>query len=93
MAVYVDEPIWRWRGRQWCHLTADTPAELHEMAARLGVLRQWFQSKPGRPWHDHYDLPEDMRAQAIACGARPLTTREMGHRQGELRESALSVRA
>ena len=23
MAVYVDEAIWRWAGRNWCHLLAD----------------------------------------------------------------------
>ena len=85
MAVYVDEPIWEWRGRRWCHLTADTPQELHEMAARLGLLRQWFQSKPERPWRDHYDIPEEVRAQALACGAKPLSTREMGERQARRR--------
>jgi Protein of unknown function (DUF4031) len=88
MAVYVDEPIWESRGRRWCHLTADTSPELHEFASRLGLLRQWFQSKSGRPWHDHYDLPEDVRLQAIACGAQSLTTREMGRRQAERRRAA-----
>jgi hypothetical protein len=86
VAVYVDEPIWEWRGRRWCHLTADTPEELHEMAARLGLLRQWFQSKPDRPWRDHYDIPEEVRAQAVACGAKPLSTREMGERQARGRD-------
>jgi hypothetical protein len=86
MATYVDEAIWEWRGRRWCHLTADSPEELHELAAQLGLVRQWFQSKPDRPWNDHYDLPEQIRAQAIACGAQPLSTREMARRQAKLRE-------
>jgi hypothetical protein len=85
MAVYVDEAIWLWRGRRWCHLTADSPEELHDFAAQLGLLRQWFQSKPNRPWSDHYDLPADVRVQAIACGAQPLTTRQMAHRLARLR--------
>ena len=85
VATYVDEAIWEWRGRRWCHLTADSEDELHALAAQLGLVRQWFQSKPGRPWSDHYDLPEEIRAQAIACGARPLTTREMARRQARLR--------
>ena len=85
MATYVDEAIWEWRGRRWCHLTADSEDELHDLAARLGLVRQWFQSKPGRPWSDHYDLPEEVRAQAIACGAQPLSTREMARRQAKLR--------
>lgn len=86
MAVYVDEAIWEWRGRRWCHLTADAPEELHEFAATLGLLREWFQSKPHRPWSDHYDLPEDVRVQAIACGAQALTSREMARRLARLRE-------
>ena len=85
MSVYVDEAIWRWRGRRWCHLTADDTSELHEFANRLGLVRQWFQAKPGRPWHDHYDLPEVVRAQALAMGATPLTTREMAQRQARRR--------
>jgi hypothetical protein len=88
MAVFVDEPIWEWRGRRWCHLVADTTSELHDFAARLGLVRQWFQCKPGRPWHHHYDLPEQIRPQAIACGAIPLTTREMGRRQAKRRRRA-----
>ena len=102
MAVYVDEPIWTIKnrahsaepsacggdGRRWCHLTADTTQELHEFAARLGLLRQWFQSKPDRPWHDHYDLPDEIRVQAIACGAQALTTQEMGRRQAQRRREA-----
>jgi hypothetical protein len=88
VAVYVDEPIWPWRGRRWCHLTADSEPELHEFAARLGLVRQWFQSKPGRPWHDHYDLPAEVRAQAIACGALPLSSREMARRQAKRRREA-----
>jgi Protein of unknown function (DUF4031) len=90
MATYVDEAIWVWRGRRWCHLSADSAEELHDFAARLGLLRHWFQSKPDRPWHDHYDIPADVRAQAIAMGARSLTTREMGRRQRERREAYLA---
>ena len=85
MAVYVDEVIWWWRGRRWCHLTADNTAELHAFAARLGLRRAWFQSKPGRPWHDHYDLPVETRARALRMGATPLSTLEMGRRQARLR--------
>jgi hypothetical protein len=92
MAVYVDEAIWEWRGRRWCHLTADDAGELHEFAARLGLLQHWFQSKPGRPWHDHYDLPSEVRAHALAMGATPLSTREMGARQAE-RRAAFRSRA
>ena len=83
----MDEAIWRWRGRRWCHLVADDIAELHEFASRLGLVRQWFQSKPGRPWRDHYDLPAEVREQALTMGAKPLTTREMAERQAALRDA------
>jgi Protein of unknown function (DUF4031) len=88
MAVYVDEPIWEWRGRIWCHLTADDSAELHGFATRLGLRRRWFQSKPGRPWHDHYDIPSELRERALSLGAVALTTREMGRAQARRRRAA-----
>jgi hypothetical protein len=80
VAVYVDEPLWEFRGRMWCHLTADTVDELHAFAAGLGIPRRAFQSRPGRPWVDHYDLPGIYRARAVEGGAVPLTFREaVGH--------------
>ncbi|RYG35903.1 DUF4031 domain-containing protein [bacterium] len=68
VAVYVDKlfetaPI---RGQAWwCHMTADTLEELHEMAERIGMKREWFQDKR-RP---HYDLPPSTRALAVQQGA------------------------
>lgn len=88
MAVYVDEPIWQWRGRRWCHLTADETVELHEFADRLRLRRRWFQSKPGRPWHDHYDIPAEVREAALSLGAVALTTVEMGRAHAERRRAA-----
>lgn len=72
MSVYVDDAFvagdWgRWSGGG--HLQADTGEELHEFAARLGLRREWFQTKPGRPEKDHYDLTRPLREQAIAFGA------------------------
>lgn len=72
MAVYVDhafaEGEWgRWRGGG--HLQADTAAELHAFAGRLGLRREWFQRTPGRPDKDHYDLTREGRELAIRLGA------------------------
>jgi uncharacterized protein DUF4031 len=72
MTVYVDHAFehgeWgRWSGGG--HLQADTPAELHAFAARLGLQRHWFQHRPGRPDRDHYDLTAEKRRQALAAGA------------------------
>lgn len=66
MAVYVDSPVWEWRGRKWCHLLADSLAELHEFAEQLGLRRTWFQTKARFP---HYDITESVRAKALLLGA------------------------
>jgi hypothetical protein len=72
MSAYVDHAFaygeWgRWSGGG--HLQADTPEELHAFAAQLGLRREWFQSKPGRPENDHYDLTHAGRARALELGA------------------------
>jgi hypothetical protein len=72
MTVYVDDPFthgdWgRWTGGG--HLQADTGDELHAFATRLGLKREWFQSRPGRPELDHYDLTRGKREQALRLGA------------------------
>lgn len=66
MAVYVDDAVHPWRGQRWAHLMADTLAELHAMAARLGIPRRAFQNKTSGA---HYDVTAELRAQAIALGA------------------------
>ena len=75
MAVYVD-PLVNWgaiararglRHTTWCHLTADTPDELHAFAAALGLRRAWFQH--GEDWRWHYDITPSKRAAAVRRGA------------------------
>ena len=46
MAVYVDDAIWAWVGKRWCHLLADDTDELHYFAAQLGVHRLIYQGPP-----------------------------------------------
>jgi hypothetical protein len=80
MSVYVDD--WRQLATirtttsRWSHLTADTTEELHLFARRLGIPARAFQQKPGKPQFDHYDVPEELRIQAIALGAVAVTWRE-----------------
>jgi hypothetical protein len=71
MAVLVDEPLWWSRGRRWCHLVSDVSLEeLHEFASRAGI--------PARGFHgDHYDIPEEHRAELVAAGAVPVPSREL----------------
>ena len=83
MTVLVDEPIWPFRDRLWCHLVSDTSYdELHALATELGIPRRAFQG-------DHYDLPAEMRDAAIALGASPVSGRELITR---LRASGLRQR-
>lgn len=72
--MLVDEPLWWWRGRRWCHLVSDTSlAELHDFAARHGIPRRAFQG-------DHYDVPEEHRADVVAAGAIEVGSRELVRR-------------
>lgn len=74
MTVLVDPAIWRSRGRLWAHLVSDDSIEeLHAFAARLGLSRQWFQG-------DHYDVPAEVREQAVALGAEEVTSIELVRR-------------
>ena len=77
MTVYVDDAVTLWRGRRWAHLMADTLDELHAFAERLGLPRRAFQNKTSGA---HYDVTADMRLQAIALGAMPISR----HRDREL---------
>jgi Protein of unknown function (DUF4031) len=71
VAILVDSAVWPWRGRLWAHLVSDESyEELHDFAARLGVPRRAFQG-------DHYDVPAEVRDQAVSLGAAPVSGREL----------------
>jgi len=81
--ILVDPAVWPWRGRRWAHLVSDQSYdELHEFAARLGIPRRAFQG-------DHYDIPAEMRDEALALGAAPVSAREVVKR---LQRSGLRYR-
>lgn len=82
MSVYVDDAGIRAdvpngghvvRG-VWCHMTADTRAELDAMADRIGLRRSWIQH-PGT-WKEHYDVTASKRRAAVAAGAISVSGRE-----------------
>jgi hypothetical protein len=76
MAVYVDEAIWEWQGRKWCHLLADDIDELHRFAAALGIHRLSYQGPP-RTAIPHYDLTGFERRRALTQGAIALGRHEI----------------
>jgi hypothetical protein len=66
VAIYVDTLRNNgWRLGQNCHLFADSDAELHEFAKRIGLKRSWAQYMS----LTHYDLTTNKRAQAVRAGA------------------------
>ena len=80
--ILLDPPRVPWRGRLWSHLASDSSyEELHAFAARLGL--------PGRGFdRDHYDLPSEWYADAVAAGAVEVSSREL---VGRLRRAGLRI--
>lgn len=58
----------RRNGNRWCHMTADSLDELHAMADRIGLKREWFQAAK-RLHFCHYDLVPSKRILAVQAGA------------------------
>ena len=78
MPVYVDDmhlyPMGQYGRMKMSHMLADTDAELHAMADKIGVARRWHQAPPR---HDsHYDIAMSKRSLALAKGAIPITLRQ-----------------
>jgi len=69
VSVYVDNMTARYGRMVMCHMLADTEAELHAMAGRIGVARRWHQG-------DHYDICLAKKALAIQAGAIEITQRQ-----------------
>lgn len=49
-----------------CHMVADTLDELHAMADKIGIRREWFQENSSLP---HYDVSLSRRTIAVQFGA------------------------
>lgn len=65
MSVYVDRCENPFHGMLMCHMLADSLKELHEMADKIGMRREWFQPKST----PHYDLCQTRRKLAVLHGA------------------------
>lgn len=74
MTILIDEARWWYRDRKWCHLVSDESLdELHSFADANGIPRRGFQG-------DHYDIPEEYRAELIAAGAVVVESRVLVRR-------------
>jgi hypothetical protein len=71
VTILIDDPLWWHRDQRWCHLVSDVSyAELHAFAERCRIPRRGFQG-------DHYDVPEQYRADMVAAGAVEVPSREL----------------
>jgi hypothetical protein len=55
-------------------MVADTLDELHAMAEKIGMKRDWFQDNKDHP---HYDLSKTKRALAVQHGALEIDSRQL----------------
>lgn len=63
MTILIDPPFWPAHGTLWSHVVSDTSYdELHTFATGLSIPPRLFD-------HDHYDLPQERYAEAVAAGA------------------------
>lgn len=76
MTVYVDTMRARFGRMIFCHMIADTSAELLAMADRIGVDRRWLQHAGTA--HEHFDIALSERQAAIAAGAVEITWKQCG---------------
>lgn len=75
MSVYVDNMRAKFGRMILCHMIADTSEELHQMANRIGLKRQWCQHE-GTP-KEHYDVSLTRRSIAVQLGAIEVSRRQL----------------
>jgi hypothetical protein len=63
--VYIDNARHVYGRMQMGHMIADTPEELHLMADKIGLRREWFQPRS----FPHYDVSISRRNLAVKEGA------------------------
>lgn len=74
MTLYIDPPEWPGHGRMWSHLVSDVSfEELHAFAEKIGAPARAFDG-------DHYDLPAERYADAVAAGAVEVRSKELVRR-------------
>ncbi len=89
MPVYVDNARIPYGRMKMCHMVADTLEELHMMADRIGLKRQWFQARASTP---HYDVNLRYKNRALDNGAIEISRQELGVKLKEIRKRILEVK-
>lgn len=89
MSVYVDDMGADFGRMKMCHMIADTPEELREMARKIGVQQKWIQY-PGTP-REHFDICLAKKKLAVAAGAKEITWAELGRMSFERAKAARSA--
>lgn len=74
--VYVDNMQAGFGRMKMCHMIADTPGELLEMADAIGVQRKWVQY--AGTYQEHFDICMGKRQKAVELGAKEITMMELG---------------
>jgi hypothetical protein len=82
--VYLDTAEHRFGMMIMCHMIADDPKELKEMALRIGVALRWFQDKASVP---HFDICKSKRQLAINAGAVVLERNEFVDKMRAIRRT------
>ncbi len=82
MTVYIDNmhrfPMGEFGRMKMSHMMADTSEELHAMAARIGMKREWCQDEGTH--REHYDVSLSRRKLAVDAGAVEVGLLEIGRR-------------
>lgn len=83
MSIWIDQPLWPRHGTVFAHLVSDVSLdELHAFADRAGLHPRSFHG-------DHYDVPQERYAVALAAGATSVAGSELVRR---LASSGLRIR-
>lgn len=92
MTVYVDGAVNSFRRMKMCHMVADTPDELHNMAAKIGMRRNWYQDPMSpRVSFPHYDVCRTRRALAVKLGAQQVSRHELAAFMKRIRAPLLAA--
>lgn len=72
--VYVGKLEFHYGRMLMSHMASPDLKALHEMAAAIGMKREWFQD---HKYHPHYDVCKQKKQKAIKLGAVEVSDRQL----------------